>query len=269
MNNIIEIKNLNYSENKKEIFKDLNMSIPEDSFISISGNNDSGKTLLIKLINGLLPSNNTISIKYSYIDNDRMYDHSVDMGTVYGSNLNSFLFEDVYKEMAFPLENLNIDPKEIEKRIIEIAKFFGITELLDKKIEDITNSDKQELLIAISLLHKPKILLLDNPFSMMENNTKKKMMTKLLEYKDKNKITIILSTNNLEEVLTSDYLYIIDKGKIVIEGKPLSVLREDTVINRVGLSLPFMVELSLMLEMYNLIDDIELDMEQLVNKLWK
>ena len=81
--------------------------------------------------------------------------------------------------------------------------------------------------------------------------------------------TIILSTNNLEDTINTDYLYILDKGKIVVEGAPLTVLKEDTLINRLGLTLPFMVDLSLKLKFYELIDDIELDMEALVNKLWK
>ena len=265
MDNLIEVKKLKY----KNIFNNFSISIKENSFISIAGNNNSGKTVLLKLLNGLLPNNDTITMGYSYIDSNRIHDHSIEIGSVYEENINSFLFEDVYKEMAFPLENLNINPTDIETRILEIAKYFGISELLDKKTSDLTSSEKQVLLIAISLLHKPKILLLDNPFKMMDKNTKKSIINKLLDYKKKNTITIVLSTSDLEDTIYSDYLYILDKGKIVVEGKPLDVLKEDIIINRVGLELPFMVDLSLKLEFYELIDDIELDMEQLVNKLWK
>ncbi len=269
MKSIIEIKNLDYSISNNIIFKDLNMSINENSFVSIAGNNTSGKTTLIKLIGGLLPSDNSIVIGYSYLNSNRLYDHINDLGIVFGSRLNSFLFDDVYKEMTYPLENLNYKEEEIEDRILELAKFFDIKRLLDKKTYDLTNSEKQEVLIAIALLHKPKILLLDNPFSMMDNKTKIKMVKKLKEYRNKNKLTIVLTTTNLEDTLASDYLYIINKGNVVIEGKPLSVLREDSIINRLGLSMPFMVDLSLKLEFYKLINNIELDMESMVNTLWK
>ena len=171
--------------------------------------------------------------------------------------------------MTYPLENLNYKEEEIEDRILELAKFFDIKRLLDKKTYDLTNSEKQEVLIAIALLHKPKILLLDNPFSMMDNKTKIKILKKLKEYRNKNKLTIVLTTTNLEDTLESDYLYIINKGNVVIEGKPLSVLKEDSIINRLGLSMPFMVDLSLKLEFYKLINSIELDMESMVNTLWK
>ena len=269
MKSIIEIKNLNYTIGNSTIFNNFSMTIEDNSFICIAGNNTSGKTTLIKLLGGLIPNNDSIVIGYAYLDHNRRYDHSKDLGVVFGDKLNSFLFPDVYKEMAYPLENLNIPPIEIEKRIIEISKFFGINKLLDKKTSDLTNSEKQELLIAISLLHKPKILLLDNPFTMMNKKTKDRFINKLIEYKNKNNITIILTTINLEDSLNCDYLYIINKGNIVLEGKPLTVLKEDTIIKKLGLSLPFMVDLSLKLEFYQVLDDIELDMEKMVDKLWK
>lgn len=269
MTNILEIKNLNYKVGKTIIFQDFSLSVQEGSYISIAGNNKSGKTILIKLICGILPSKNSISIGYSYVDNNRIHDHSKELGVVFGNNLNSFLFETVYKEMAFPLENLNLERKEIEKRILEIAKIFGISKLLDKKTTDLTNSEKQQVLLAISLLHQPKILLLDNAFSMMDKDTKQKIKKVLKEYQQKNHLTIILTTTNLEDTIDTDYLYILNQGNIVVEGIPLTVLKEDTLLNRLGLSLPFMVDLSLKLEFYQLLNNIELDIDRMVNTLWK
>lgn len=267
--NIVEIKNLTYKQDNSVIFNNLNLKVKENSYTVIAGNNASGKTTLIKILSGEIPTTNNIVIGYSYLNSNRIYDHSTDLGVMYGDRLNSFLFEDVYKEMAFSLENLNIDPKEIEKRILEIARFFEVSYLLDKKTSDLTNSEKQIILIAIALLHKPKILLLDNPFTMMDIKTKLKIRKKLKEYHEKNNLTIILTTIDLEDSLDCDYLYIINKGNIVIEGTPINVLKEDTIIKRLGLSIPFMVDLSLKLEFYEILDDIELDMDRMVNTLWK
>lgn len=269
MKNNIEIKNLNFQYNNSVIFSNLNMKIKENSFTCIAGNNTSGKTTLIKLLSGELFVPNTITIGYSYLNANRLYDHSTEMGTVFGDRLDSFLFDDVYKEMAFPLENLNLDPKEIEKRIIEIADFFNINYLLDKKTYDLSNSEKQIVLIAIALLNEPKILLLDSPFTMMNNYTKKKIKDKLKLYRENHNITIILTTTNLEDTLESDYLYIINKGNIVVEGTPLAVMKNDSLIKKLGLELPFMVDLSLKLKLYEIIDDIELDINRMVNTLWK
>ncbi len=269
MTNILTIKNLNFKYDNTTIFQDFNLSIAENSYISIAGNNGSGKTTLIKLLAGLLPSGNTITIGYSYVDNNRIHDHSKEIGVMFGNQLNSFLFEDVYKEMAFPLENLNKKVTDIEKKILELSKLFGISKLLDKKTSDLTNLEKQELLIVLALLHEPKILLLDNPFSMMDKTTKEKMKKALLEYKQKYGITIILTTTNLEDTIDTDYLYVINAGNIVVEGEPLTVLQEDTLLNRLGLQLPFMVDLSLKLQFYELLEEIEIDMDRMVNHLWK
>lgn len=269
MANILEIKKLNFSYGKTTIFKDFDLSVPEGKYISIAGNNTSGKTTLIKIISGILPSKNTVTIGYSYVDNNRIQDHTKELGIVFGDNINTFLFEDVYKEMAFPLENLNMDPAEIEKRILELAKNFGISKLLDKKTIDLTQSEKQEILLVLSLLHKPRILLLDNPFSMMDSNTKAKIKKALKDYQKNNKLTIVLTTTNLEDTIDTDYLYIINDGDILIEGEPLTVLKEDTMLNHLGLYNSFMVDLSLKLKFYELLDDVELDMDRMVNTLWK
>lgn len=269
MPNILEIKNLNYKYGSNTIFNNFNLTIPEGKSVSIAGPNSSGKTTLIKLIAGLLPSKESITIGYSYVDDKRIHDHSREIGIVFGNQLNTFLFENTYKEMAFPLENLAIDPNEIEKKVINMAKLFQVSYLLDKKTSDLTNSEKQIVFLMIALLHNPKLLLLDNPFSMLNKATKKKVMSILKEYQIKNKLTIILATTNLDDTLDSDYLYIINNGEIVVEGKPLDVFKEDTVLNRVGLQLPFMVDLSLKLEFYELLNNVELDLDRMVNTLWK
>ena len=267
--NIVEVKNLTYKHNNSIIFNNLNLKVEENSLTVIAGNNTSGKTTLIKILSGEIPTNNNVIIGYTYLNSNHIYDYSTNIGVMYGDRLNTFLFEDVYKEMAFPLENLNVDPKDIEKRILEVARFFDITSLLDKKTSDLTNSEKQIVLIAVALLHRPKILLLDNPFTMMDIKTRNKIKNKLNEYREKNKLTIILTTINLEDSLEADYLYIINKGNVVIEGNPIEVLKEDTLIKRLGLNIPFMMDLSLKFQFYEILDDIELDMNRMVDTLWK
>lgn len=270
MANIIEIKNLNFSyKNQPPLFSNFNLNIEEGSYISIAGNNNSGKTTLIKLIGGILPCNKSITIGYTYRNDHKISEHSKDIGVVLSCATHPFLFEDVYKEMIFPLENLNLEVTEIEKKVVALASYFGITKLLDKKTADLTNSEKQQLLIVIALLHEPKILLLDNAFSQINQTDKTKIKSNLKKYSQENNLTIVLTTTNLEDTLDSDYVYILDKGNIVMEGEPLVVLKEDRILNKLGFSLPFMVDLSLKLNFYELIDEIEIDMDRMVNSLWK
>ena len=121
----------------------------------------------------------------------------------------------------------------------------------------------------ISLLHKPKILLLDNCFTMMNKTTKNKILKVLQNYIKEDKLTIILTSTNLEDTLMSNYTYVLNKGNIIMEGSPISVLREESILNRSGLELPFMIDLSLKLKYYNLVDKIILNQKEMVEMLWK
>jgi len=269
MPKILEINHLKYSYPNESLFNDLNLSIEENTFTTIIGNNKSGKTTLIKLICGLLNSKNSIVAGYAYVNNARIHDNSRFFGVVFSDVDNKFLFETVYKEMAFPLENLNKKVEEIEEKILSISKEFNITTLLDKKIEDLTNSEKQELLVVISLLHEPKVLLLDNCFSMMNKKTKEKIILNLKKRIINKELTVILTTTNLEDIIESDYTFVLHNGDIVMEGESKSVLREEKVLNHVGLELPFMIDLSLKLEFYNLLEEEITDMDRMVDTLWK
>ncbi len=91
----------------------------------------------------------------------------------------------------------------------------------------------------------------------------------IYKYLDDNHILYINVTNNMEEVLATKYLIIYDKDKILIEGPTLEVLKNEKLLKRIGLNLPFIVELSLYLKDYNLIDKIYLNKESLVGDLWK
>ena len=269
MDKILEIKNLNFSYADKVIFESFNMFVENGTFVTIAGNNGSGKTTLINLICGILDCKNTIILKFAYINSARIRDNSRVLGVVLSSFNNKFLFDNVYKEMAYPLENLSVKPKLIEEKIVKIAKEFGITKLLDKKIEDLTNNEKSILLIATGLIHEPRLLLLDNSLSSLDPDTKSKVISILKKRVKEDGLSILLTTNNLEDIIDSDYTYIINKGNIIMEGIPELILKEDRILNRVGLELPFMVDLSLKLEFYELTEGLTYNLDRMVNKLWK
>lgn len=264
---LISVKNLDYKKNKKDILKNINLDIEEGSFVSIIGANSSGKTTLLKILSGIIPTNNKVAINHGYINLKREYKDIVKLGLVF-NDLNNFLFSDVYEELAFPLENLNISNDKHQQIILNLADFLEINDLLDKKTADLKQEEKQLVSIALALIHKPQILILDNPFSMMKTSTKKRIIAKLKQLKEQENITIILSTNNLEDIVDNDYTYVLDNGQIVIEGKTLSVLQEDILLKKLGIELPFSINLSLMLKFYEIYDRLETDYNEVINKLW-
>jgi len=264
---LISVKNLTYIKNKKDILKNINIDIEEGSFVSVIGANSSGKTVLLKILSGIIPTTNKVAINHGYINLKREYKDITKLGLVF-NDLNNFLFSDVYEELIFPLENLNIPSDEQQKIVLKLSDYLGITDLLDKKTDDLKQEEKQLVLIALALIHKPQILILDNPFSMMKTSTKKRILSKLKELRQKENMTIILSTNNLEDIVATDYTYVLDNGEIVIEGKTLSVLQEDILLKKLGIELPFSINLSLMLKFYEIYDNIETDYNEVINKLW-
>ena len=101
------------------------------------------------------------------------------------------------------------------------------------------------------------------------NNLEEYEINKLFNYLKSNNVLFINATNDMELSLYTDYLIVYDDKKILIEGNTLDVLKNEKLLKRIGIHLPFMVELSLLLKDYGLIDNIYLNKESLVDKLWK
>ena len=86
---------------------------------------------------------------------------------------------------------------------------------------------------------------------------------------DQKGLTVLLTSNDLMDALYADYLYVLDNGRIAVEGDPIAVMREDKLIGRLNLELPFMVDLSNKLKLYGLLDEVIIDMDRMVDTLWK
>lgn len=263
----ISVNNLTYKVNDKDILKDINLDVKEGSFISVIGTNRSGKTTLLKIIAGIIKTDQKVTINHGYLNLKNSYEDILKLGISF-NNFNEYLFDDVYHESTFSLENLNISKNLQQRKILELTSFLEIEELLDKKCRDLTNEEKQLVNILLALIHEPEILILDNPFSMMKTSLKKKIIDKLKKLQKDKKITIILSSSNLEDIILTDYTYVLDNGQIVIEGETLEVLKNDSLLKNIGLELPFSINLSLMLKFYEVYDNLEIDYNEVINKLW-
>lgn len=169
----------------------------------------------------------------------------------------------------YPLINLGYPKIIIERKIKKILEELRLESLYNKNIKDLDSSTKQLLLFIISLLHNPKVLLIDDSFLLLNNNYKKIIFNYLMKLKKNKDLTIVYFTSNMDNVLGSDYLYLLDNFKIIESGRPLTLLSDDKLFYESNLEVPFMVDLSTKLKMYGLIDNLYLDMEELVDKIWK
>ena len=267
--NIIEMENINFSYNKNQIFKNLNLTFEKGSFTTIIGNNGSGKSTLIRLLVGLLVCEGKITINGLELNHDNLKKIISKIGVVFENPDDQFVAETVLDDIVFSLENMKVDKKEIDKRVKKISKFIGIEDILDKEPHNLSGGQKQLVALASALITDPDILILDEALTMIEPDTRIKIYKILEQINKVNKIKIINVTHNMDDILYGDNLIVIYKGNIVLNGPKEFVFLEEKTFNKLGLKLPFIVELTTKLQYYGLIDHLIFDMEELVNEIWK
>lgn len=269
MKNIIELKNINFKYGDKELFKDLNLEIETGSFTTIIGTNGSGKSTLIRIILGLLVADGEIKINNLVLNHKNIKKIISKIGVVLENPDDQFVAETVMDDIAFSLENMNINKKEIKERIDKIAKFIGIEDILECEPHSLSGGQKQLVALASALVTDPDILILDEALTMIDLDVREKIYKILDQVNKINKITILNVTHDMDEILYGDNLIVIDNGNIVLNGPKEYVLLEEKTFNKLGLKLPFVVELSTKLQYYGLTEHLIFDMEELVDIIWK
>lgn len=268
MEDIIKIDKLSFRYNDKFIFDKFSLTVKKGEWLSISGSNGSGKSTLIKLITGILPSNGEINVCNFELNKKNLFSIRKEIGVVIDNLDNMFLCETIKDDFIFVLENLCYSKRNITDTINNISREFNITHLLNKSFNELSGGEKCKVSLALSLIHNPKILILDESLSMIDESEKKFILKKLVE-KHKRGLTIISIVHDLSESYNSDRLIILNDGEIILDGTPLKVMEYDKVLNRLGINIPFEAELSLKLKLYGLVDEIIPDVGRLVDTLWK
>ena len=263
------INKLNFGFNERELFKNLNLEIKKGTFTTIIGTNGSGKSTLIRLILGLLVGEGEIEVNGLLLNRKNLKEIIKKTGVVFGNPDDQFVAETVMDDIAFSLENLAIDAKTIKKKVNEVADYIGIKDLLKREPHTLSGGEKQLVALASALVIDPELLILDEALTMIDILTRNKIYDILDRLHKEKQITIINVTHDMDEVLYCDNLIVMDNGKIVLEGPKEEVLREEKAFNRLGLKLPFLVELSIKLSYYGVVDKIIFDMEEMVDIIWK
>lgn len=266
MKEIIVIDKLSFRYDNKYIFNNFSLKIKENSFVSIIGPNGSGKSTLAKLLVGLLKVADEITIFDLIMNEQNLNDIRKDIALIMDTTNDCFVAETVADEIVFGLENLGLKNSDIKKRLDEIVKLLKIDSILNTDPYSLSGGEKKLVSLASSLIMNPKIIVIDDAFEMIDKETKEKIFKYLKKQKQ---LTIINITHNIEDVYYSDRTIILNQGDILVDGPTLKVLEQDKVFNRIGIELPFMLDLSLKLKLYGLVDKIILDMNEMVNELWK
>ena len=207
--------------------KDVTLAVHEGEFIAIMGRNASGKTTLVKHMNGLLkPTKGNVTV--SGIDTRRatIAELSQEVGFVF-QNPNDHLFSDtVEDEIAFTLRNLRLGDGETASRIDEMLGRFNIAQYRHQYPRSLSGGEKQRVALASVLAAHPRIFILDEPTRGMEYKLKNELMGFLNEYRRQGN-TVILVAHDVETVAEhADRVILLSEGKIVVDGEKREVLSE-------------------------------------------
>ena len=269
MLNGLNISNVSVENNNNLILKNISFSIDRGSFVSIVGPNGSGKSTLIKMLSGLITYSGYVNIYGYVLDSININDIRQGMAVVMDDIDNQFMGETVFDDLIFNMENLRYSKEEIEKKVEYISEVFNLKDILNNYVRYITNSQRQVLSIAAALSTDPSILLLDDCLHQLSVKDKKMIFDILKKYRKEKKLTIIMVTNDMRDVLYSDRVIVLNNGSIVSDGSVSHVFKNRDLMNKNGLEIPFVIDLSLRLMDKGIISHIYLDMGKLVNDLWR
>ncbi len=243
---LLNIKNLTFKYKDKEVFNKLNLNIRKGSFTTIFGNNNSGKTTLVKLIMGLETSTNI------YFE-DKMInqENRQKIGVVWSNPSVMFMGNTVLEEISFPNYN--------QKDVLSIASELNIANALNKSISELTENEEYLVALATALIRKPKLLIFDGTLANFSHRYLKSLTKK--------GITIINFTTDPDEILLGTYTIFLNEGKVYFQGSLNKILNNLNKLEEF-FGMPFIIELSEKLMFYDLIDKPYTSMQRLINDLW-
>ena len=213
-----------YKGNEEYALNNINLKIENNNtkFILLAGETGSGKTSLIRCMNGLIPQfyagfyRGQVEIQGKITTETSIADLSTEVGIVFQNPENQLITMSVEHEIAFGLENLGIPPKEISKRIKESASLTEIEHILDKAPFELSGGEQQRVAIASIIVLEPKILILDEPTALLDPYMAKKIIELLEEIRREKKITILISEHRLDLILPfTEQIILMRKGCIV------------------------------------------------------
>jgi len=241
MDNIIDIRDLNFKYGDKEVFNNANLKIEKSKFVSIIGKSSSGKSTLVKLLLGIEKTMSYINISGYLLSDFYLKEIRRIIGYVPTLDDNYFVGQTIMDDLAFTLENLQYKKQEIITSINNIAKEFKIGHLLLKESRELSDRDKQKVAIARALIANPKIIILDNCLYNSSSKDRKMIFNILKSYQQKRGLTVILVTNDVEDIILSDYTIILEDKKIYLDNT-IDILNSNK-LRKMGIDLPFSLTL--------------------------
>ena len=203
----------------------VDLDIKEGQFIAILGHNGSGKSTLAKHINALLsPGEGTIWVDGMEVSEEKnVIPVRKTAGMVFQNPDNQIIASVVEEDVGFGPENIGVPTDEIWQRVDHALKSVGMTKYRTHSPNKLSGGQKQRVAIAGVVAMEPKCIVFDEPTAMLDPNGRKEVIATAHELNRKKGVTILLITHYMEEVVDADYVYVMENGKIIMDGTPRQI----------------------------------------------
>ena len=218
----------------------VNLDVKKGDFVAILGHNGSGKSTLAKQINAILtPTDGTLYVDGMDVrDEKNIWDVRKTAGMVFQNPDNQIIGQVVEEDVGFGPENLGVPTKEIWERVEESLKAVGMYEYRKYSPNKLSGGQKQRVSIAGVLAMHPKCIVLDEPTAMLDPNGRKDVIRAARALNDVENVTIILITHYMEEVIYADRVFVMDEGKVVMQGTPREIFSQVERLKHLRLDVP-------------------------------
>ncbi len=229
-----------------QALSDINLEVRTGQHVAVLGHNGSGKSTLAHLINALLlPQEGSIVIfGREPSDDEAIWEIRCRSGMVFQNPDNQIIGTTLEEDVAFGPENLGLPQKELRKRVDFALKQVGLAELAQRPPHTLSGGQKQKLAIAGILAMEPSCLILDEATAMLDPASRNDFMNLVLRLRAERELTVINITHNMEEVLLSDYIYVVHNGKIALHGTASDIFDQAELIRSMGLDVPVHIEIA-------------------------
>lgn len=265
----IEVKNLHFHyDSESHAVNDVSFGIPKGSYTTIIGHNGSGKSTIAKLLVGLLE----LESGEIYVDGLLLNLETINairnkVGIVFQNPDNQFIGSTVRDDIAFGLENRCVKPEDMEDIIVNYASKVNMESYLDSEPTKLSGGQKQRVAIAGVLAMHPEIIIFDESTSMLDPQGKEDINKVIRQLHTDQNLTIISITHDIEEVSKSDYVIVMNQGKVAKVGKPSEVLLDEAFLTGMQLDIPFAVKLCYLLKEKGVEVPLTIDVERLKEEL--
>lgn len=225
---------------------EVTLDVMEGDFVAILGHNGSGKSTMAKHINAILmPSEGTLYVNgFDTKDEEKIWDIRQSAGMVFQNPDNQIIATVVEEDVGFGPENLGVPTEEIWKRVEESLKAVEMYEYRSHSPNKLSGGQKQRVAIAGIMAMRPKCIILDEPTAMLDPNGRKEVIRTIRELNKKEKVTVLLITHYMDEVIHADKVLVMDSGKVVMQGTPREIFSQVDKLKKYRLDVPQVTELA-------------------------